>query len=121
MKTLIRIEEAALFILSYIFTIKIGYDWWMFLLLLLTPDISMIGYAFGTKSGAWLYDLFHHKALAIIIVLIGFTTNLPVAMLIGLVLFGHSSMDRVFGYGLKYTDDFKHTHLGWLPQGKSKN
>jgi hypothetical protein len=35
-----------------------------------------------------------------------------------LVLYGHSSMDRMLGYGLKYADDFKHTHLGWL--GKSK-
>ncbi|WP_206365138.1 DUF4260 family protein [Sphingobacterium corticibacterium] len=23
-------------------------------------------------------------------------------------------MDRIFGYGLKYLDDFKHTHLGWI-------
>jgi hypothetical protein len=29
-------------------------------------------------------------------------------------LLGHSSFDRVLGYGLKYDDDFKHTHLGWI-------
>ena len=23
-------------------------------------------------------------------------------------------MDRMFGYGLKYDDAFKHTHLGWI-------
>lgn len=23
-------------------------------------------------------------------------------------------MDRIFGYGLKYSDDFKHTHLGMI-------
>jgi hypothetical protein len=28
-------------------------------------------------------------------------------MLAGLVLFGHSGMDRALGYGLKYPDDFK--------------
>jgi len=30
------------------------------------------------------------------------------------VLYGHSSFDRLCGYGLKYVDDFKHTHLGWI-------
>jgi hypothetical protein len=34
--------------------------------------------------------------------------------LAGLILFGHSSMDRVLGYGLKYSDSFQHTHLGML-------
>jgi hypothetical protein len=37
--------------------------------------------------------------------------------LAGLILFGHSSMDRVMGYGLKYPDAFQHTHLGMI--GKS--
>lgn len=32
-------------------------------------------------------------------------------MLAGVILFAHASMDRIFGYGLKYADDFKHTHL----------
>ncbi|TAG51385.1 MAG: DUF4260 family protein, partial [Runella slithyformis] len=33
---------------------------------------------------------------------------------IGIILFAHSAMDRIAGYGLKYEDAFKHTHLGWL-------
>jgi hypothetical protein len=37
--------------------------------------------------------------------------------LTGLILFGHSSMDRVLGYGMKYSDSFQHTHLGMI--GKS--
>jgi len=31
---------------------------------------------------------------------------------IGIILFGHSSMDRMFGYGLKLGQGFKYTHLG---------
>jgi hypothetical protein len=30
----------------------------------------------------------------------------------GIILFGHSSMDRIFGYGLKLNEGFKFTHLG---------
>lgn len=36
-----------------------------YLLLLLGPDISMIGYAGGNKMGAFMYNLFHHKGVAI--------------------------------------------------------
>ncbi len=28
-------------------------------------------------------------------------------------------MDRIFGYGLKFGDNFHHTHLGWIG-GKNK-
>ncbi|MCB0470359.1 MAG: DUF4260 family protein, partial [Flavobacteriaceae bacterium] len=35
-------------------------------------------------------------------------------MLIGVILFSHASMDRIFGYGLKYYKGFKYTHLGDL-------
>ena len=34
--------------------------------------------------------------------------------LIGVMVFSHASLDRVFGYGLKYLDDFRHTHLGQI-------
>jgi hypothetical protein len=43
---------------------------------------------------------------------------LPVMQLAGVILFGHSSMDRIFGYGLKYSDSFQHTHLGMLVGGR---
>ncbi|MDA1193538.1 MAG: DUF4260 family protein, partial [Candidatus Poribacteria bacterium] len=29
----------------------------------------------------------------------------------GAILIGHSAFDRLLGYGLKYPDAFKHTHL----------
>ena len=37
--------------------------------------------------------------------------NLEIA---GIILFGHSSMDRIFGYGLKQFLGFKYTHLGLI-------
>ena len=35
-------------------------------------------------------------------------------MFAGTILFGHSSFDRVMGYGLKHEDAFQNTHLGWI-------
>jgi len=35
-------------------------------------------------------------------------------LVIHIILFGHSSMDRIFGYGLKTNQGFKFTHLGTI-------
>jgi hypothetical protein len=36
----------------------------------------------------------------------------PALQFTGLILLGHSSLDRALGYGLKYPDAFQNTHLG---------
>ncbi len=99
-------------------TTHLGYAWWLFPVWLLAPDISMLGYLINPKVGAWLYNIVHHQILAIGLGVVGLLTNAPDLLFAGILLFGHSAMDRAFGYGLKYTDDFKHTHLGWI--GKDK-
>lgn len=114
MKKLIQLEEIALFISTYVLSILIGFDWWVFIVLLFFPDLSMLGYFINNKIGAWIYNIFHFRFLAIAIALLGYYTSNDIVILIGLVLFGHSTMDRIFGYGLKYKDHFKNTHLGWI-------
>ena len=118
MKTILQLEQAALFLFSiYLFSL-LDFAWWWFPLLLLTPDISMLGYLAGPAAGAWIYNIVHHKALALGVYLLGMWTANPILQLAGVILFGHSSMDRVFGYGLKYPDSFQHTHLGMLVGAK---
>lgn len=112
MKTIIKLEEAALFGLgTYLFS-TLNFAWWWFPALILTPDISFIGYAFGNKAGAWVYNTFHHRGVAIVIYLLGVYFANEIVQLAGVMLFAHSSMDRMFGYGLKYESGFKFTHLG---------
>jgi hypothetical protein len=74
----------------------------------------MLGYLINTSVGAISYNLFHHKMIALAVLGIGWLMGMPVVTLSGLLLYGHSSFDRVMGYGLKYFDSFKHTHLGTL-------
>jgi hypothetical protein len=114
MKKLISLEEVAMLALSIYLFSRLSFAWWVYLALILTPDLSMIGYIINTKLGAWLYNFFHHKAVAILIYLAGSYLNDEVLQLIGLILFGHSSMDRMLGYGLKYPDSFQNTHLGLI-------
>ena len=114
MKNLIKIEEFALFILSiYLFT-RLDYAWWWYALLFLAPDLGMLGYLINPRAGALTYNLLHHKAIAVVVYLIGAVLSIPPLQLAGVIILGHSSADRVLGYGLKYPDAFQHTHLGWI-------
>ncbi|OYQ38510.1 hypothetical protein CHU92_04930 [Flavobacterium cyanobacteriorum] len=112
MNTLIKLEEAAMFALGiYLFSL-LHYQWWWFAALILAPDIGMLGYIAGNKAGAWSYNLFHHTGVAVLIYLLGIYAGAEPVKLIGIILFSHSAMDRMMGYGLKYEKGFKFTHLG---------
>lgn len=129
MKSLLKIEEFAQLTVCIVLLALFNHQWWTYLLLFIAPDIGMVGYLFNPKVGSWIYNLLHHKGLAILVGFSGllFTTTplsdvvwhteLPLALTAMLILYGHSSMDRAFGIGLKYEDDFKNTHLGRI--GKS--
>lgn len=118
MKITLAIEEIAMFLLAIFGFYFLPYSWWVFPALLFLPDLSMIAYAFGPKAGGVLYNLAHHKGIAIVFFIIGFYLKISILELTGLILFAHSSLDRTLGYGLKYMDAFNHTHLGII--GKNK-
>lgn len=111
MKTILKIEEAAMFGFSiYLFSLT-DFAWWWYLVLILVPDIGMLGYLAGPRTGAAVYNIFHHKGLALIILCAGWMAEAPWLVVAGIILFGHASMDRMLGFGLKYPDSFQHTHL----------
>lgn len=112
MKILLKLEELLMFGLSIFLFSKLDFAWWWYPLLLLAPDLSMVGYLINPRVGAITYNIVHHKAVGVGIYIFGsFLTNQPL-QLAGLIFFGHSSIDRFLGYGLKYPDSFQHTHLG---------
>lgn len=112
MKTLLKLEDFAEFVLAIFVFSNLDFAWWWFPALILLPDLSMIGYVINNRVGAVSYNFVHHKGLGIIVGMLGFIYGQEVFVLAGVILFGHSAMDRMFGYGLKYSDDFKNTHLG---------
>ena len=116
MKQVLQLEELGLLALGIagLYFQPLHFYWWLWPFLFLSPDISFLGYAIGKKTGAVVYNIFHHRGLAIALTAIGFFLKNDSLLFIGMLLFSHSSFDRVLGYGLKYGDDFKHTHLGWM-------
>lgn len=116
MKAMLKIEEAGITAISiYLLTkYNLGLPVWAWVILFFSPDISMLGYLVNTRVGAYTYNLFHHRAVAIILAAFGLLLASNLLIAIGILLFAHSSFDRMLGYGLKYADNFKHTHLGWI-------
>lgn len=108
-----------MFVLGLALFATLDYAWWIFPVFLLVPDISIAGYLISNRSGAFIYNIVHHKGVAVAVYLAGVLTGKPVLMLAGIILFSHASLDRIFGYGLKFTDSFKRTHLGQI--GKNTN
>ncbi len=121
MKGLLRLEELIQFIISIGLLTAFEADWWWYPILFLGPDISMVGYLINSKFGAVLYNIFHFKGLGLIIAGIGIYLQIDQIVLSGIVIFGHASLDRSVGYGLKYLDSFNHTHLGIIGKPESQN
>ena len=114
-RTLLNLEELILFVGSVIlFGLITEFSWWLYALLFFLPDVSFAGYLINTRIGAFFYNLLHHKGIMVGLMLLGYFMEFPLVLAIGIVFLGHSCFDRVFGYGLKFSDDFKHTHLGRL-------
>lgn len=114
MELTIKIEEAALTAVSIYFLSQYNLDLpvWVLLLLFFSPDLSMLGYLVNTRIGAFTYNLFHHRGVALALLASGFLMSQDILVTAGILLFAHSSFDRMLGYGLKFSDDFKHTSLG---------
>lgn len=112
MKLLLKLEFLALFILfSYLLFLQVNNALALILLLFL-PDIGMIGYALNPKIGSVTYNLTHHLTVGVIALLTGFLLANPGFVIVGYTILAHSNIDRFLGFGLKYQDNFKNTHLG---------
>jgi hypothetical protein len=114
MRNLLKLEEAAMFVFGLVLLWNFVIPWWLLILLLLSPDLGALGYLFNPRVGALTYNLLHHKAVALALFFIGVFSVNACFQIAGLIIFTHSSIDRVFGFGLKYPDSFNNTHLGLI-------
>ncbi|MCH4168526.1 MAG: DUF4260 domain-containing protein [Streptococcaceae bacterium] len=112
MKIWLKIENICLLLLILLVYFKIyQFSWLILIIFLFVPDLSMIGYLINPKYGALIYNLIHNLSLSALLFAIGLLSNQQIFIMIGLILFAHIFLDRALGYGLKYPDSFKHTHL----------
>lgn len=114
----LKAEGLAVFALSSLVYFLSGAPWWLYLVLILAPDLAMLGYLAGPTAGARIYNLAHTYIAPAILFVIGAILASP-AIAVAVIWCAHIGMDRMMGYGLKYPTAFADTHLGAI--GKKRN
>ena len=107
-----RLEGGMLLVLSLLLFWKYSGAWLLYALLILAPDLFMLGYLRGPRAGAAVYNLGHTWLLPGLLGIIGLLVGAGAAGSIALIWFGHIGVDRLLGYGLKLPTSFQDTHLG---------
>jgi hypothetical protein len=110
-RALLHLEGGAVFLAATVLYFHGDHPWWLYLVLALAPDLSMVAYAAGARVGAAGYDLAHTYALPVALAAIGVVAGADALVAVALVWVAHIGLDRAIGYGLKYATGFKDTHL----------
>ena len=111
-QVLLRLEGLAVVAAAVALYFHEDFGWILFVALILAPDLSFAGYAFGPRTGAIAYDAAHTEIFPIALGTAGVVGDSGVATKVALIWLAHIGVDRLLGYGLKYPTAFKDTHLG---------
>jgi hypothetical protein len=109
---ILRIEGLAVAVVSAVLYARTGASWWLFAALWLLPDLSMLGYLASPCRGARVYNAFHTYIVPITLGLLAWLLHARGLMPFALIWVNHIGVDRLMGYGLKYSTGFSWTHLG---------
>jgi hypothetical protein len=110
-RLLLRLEGTVIFAAATALYFHQDHAWWLYVVLALAPDLSMVGYAAGTRVGALSYNTVHTYALPVTLAAAGVLAGANGLVAVSLIWIAHIGADRALGYGLKYPTDFKDTHL----------
>ena len=112
--TLLRLEGLVAAVASALLYARTGASWWLFAGLWLAPDVSMLAYLKRPCLGARYYNAAHTYLLPGVLGLLGWLLDANALLPFTLIWVNHIGVDRLLGYGLKYSDGFGFTHLGRL-------
>ncbi len=108
---LLRLEAVAVLSLSVLLYRELSFGWLWFMVLFFIPDLSLLGYLAGARVGAVLYNALHTYIWPVALWGAGFILESRGAMAVGLVWAAHIGVDRALGFGLKYSQAPRPTHL----------
>jgi len=111
---LLRLEGLVAAVASALLYARTGASWWLFAGLWLAPDLSMLAYLKRPCLVARYYNAAHTYLLPGVLGLLGWLLNANALLPVALIWVNHIGVDRLLGYGLKYSDGFGLTHLGRL-------
>lgn len=114
-RTLVRSEGAVIAAGAVAVYALQGRSLLLFALLILLPDLAMVGYLYSPRVGAAAYNAVHTYAGPVALAGVGVLAETTLAVGVALVWTAHIGADRLFGFGLKYADrEFGETHIQQL-------
>lgn len=113
-RLLLHLEGLAALVVSIALYAYLGANGWVFALLLLIPDVSMIGYLVDARLGSLTYNAAHTYTLPLALGAFSLLGGWQPGVQIALIWSAHIGMDRALGYGLKYPTAFQDTHFNRL-------
>ena len=115
-RILLRLEGLTLFAGMTLLYAVWGGSWWIYLILFLVPDLSLLAYLASPRTGAILYNAAHSYMAPVAMMTSGFALASPLWLSVAMIWMAHIGIDRALGYGLKYGAGFTFTHLGRIGQ-----
>lgn len=109
-RLVMRAEGFAVLAAAVLVYASTGHSWWTFAALLLAPDLALLGYFAGARTGAFTYNAVHSYIGPLTLALATGGEGLGFAL--SIIWLAHCGLDRAAGYGLKYASGFGNTHLG---------
>lgn len=111
---LLKLEGVAIFLLALVIYWQQSFGWTLFWSTVLLPDLALLGYLVNAKFGATAYNITHSKLLPSALAVVAILSGNALFSALALIWFVHIGFDRMLGYGLKYPEGFKITHLGTI-------
>ena len=108
---LLRVEGLVLFGCAIALYVREDYSLLLLAVLFLAPDLSFVGLAAGQRFGAVAYDTAHTYVGPILLASLSLIAEWSAGVQLGLIWLAHIGIDRALGYGLRYPDAFRDTHL----------
>lgn len=108
----LKLERLCIALATLVVFWVIDGSWLLFAVLVLAPDLAMLGYLAGPRAGALAYNLLHSVIGPAILAGVAWLAASDVALQIAIVWLFHIAVDRALGYGLKLPSSFQDTHLG---------
>jgi hypothetical protein len=100
-RLLLRVEGVAILAAALTLYVQLDFGWVLFVVLLLTPDLALVGYLYSLRAGVVAYDLTHWIVWPVALGTAGVVAGEPRLVQLALIWFGHIGTDRALGFGLK--------------------
>lgn len=112
-KVILRLEGLSVLLVSLLAYKYCSHSWKAFFIMFFLPDLSMLGYFINKTAGSIIYNIFHSYTSPLILGLVSYSYY-PHLQYLTFIWIAHIGFDRMLGFGLKYKDGFRSTHLGHI-------